>query len=277
MVEGEGHAAGEGASHDVGEGEGHAAGEGTGVGARVRLLAGVAALVTVVVVLVAALGSGGGAAQRSARAGTAVARTIDTLLAGIPQHGNVLGRAHAPVTLRWYGDLECPYCREFALGAFPSLVSRWVRAGALKVEYEAMETATRQPKVFQDQEVAALSAGLQGRMWNFVETFYGEQGQEDSGYVTEKYLRGIAGQVPGLNVSLWGEDRFDPQLAARVASEKGAAEHAGFTGTPTFLIGRSDTPLRRLRYRSLVEPRFYDEVIELLLRGRRGTPATSYV
>ena len=43
-------------------------------------------------------------------------------------------------------------------------------------------------------------------MWNFIELFYHEQGEEDTGYVTESYLQGLAAQVPGLNLSQWSED-----------------------------------------------------------------------
>ena len=51
-------------------------------------------------------------------------------------------------------------------------------------------------------------------MWNFIETFYHEQGEEDTGYVTEKYLQGLAQQVPGLNLAKWTSDRSNHALAS---------------------------------------------------------------
>ena len=42
--------------------------------------------------------------------------------------------------------------------------------------------------MFKDQQVAALAAGMQKKFWNYAELFYHEQGQEDTGYVTESYL-----------------------------------------------------------------------------------------
>jgi hypothetical protein len=51
-----------------------------------------------------------------------------------------------------------------------------VRGGELKIEYRSLETATREPEVFKAQQLAALAAGKQDRMWNFIETFYHEQG-----------------------------------------------------------------------------------------------------
>jgi protein-disulfide isomerase len=161
------------------------------------------------------------------------------LLADIPQSANALGQVTAPVTLQYFGDLECPYCRDFTLEALPSIISRWVRPGDLRIEYHALETATREPEVFVAQQVAALAAGKQHKAWEFVETFYREQEEEGSGYVTGRFLEGIASEVPGLNLLQWNRDRSDRQLADEIAADERAAETAGLTGTPSFLIGRS--------------------------------------
>jgi protein-disulfide isomerase len=161
------------------------------------------------------------------------------LLADIPQSANALGSATAPVTLEYFGDLECPYCRDFTLETLPSIISRWVRPGHLRIEYHALETATREPEVFVAQQVAALASGRQDKAWEFVETFYREQGEEGSGYVTDRFLEGIATEVPGLNLSQWNRDRGDRQLADEIAADARAAETAGLNGTPSFLIGRS--------------------------------------
>jgi protein-disulfide isomerase len=237
-----------------------------------RLAIVVAAVAAALAVIVVTAGGGSSPPRPGGPHAITTARAVSALLAGVPQRANTLGQPAARVTLRWYGDLECPFCKEFALGALPSIVRRWVRGGQLKIEYLSLETATREPKVFQAQQVAALAAGTQDKMWNFIETFYREQGEESSGYVTERYLRGIAGQIPGLNVALWSEDRHDPRLAAQVLAEGLAATRARFSGTPTFLIGVSGTTLKRFRPGTLTDPRPYEEAIEYLLRGR-GTIA----
>jgi protein-disulfide isomerase len=164
---------------------------------------------------------------------------IGALFAGLPQSGNALGSPAAPVTLEYFGDLECPFCRDFTLDALPSIVQRWVGPGELRIEYHALETATREPDVFTAQQVAALAAGEQGRAWDFIEAFYRDQGEEGSGYVTEAFLQSIARRVPGLDVRQWASDRADPELARQIADDRGAAEGAGLDGTPSFLIGRT--------------------------------------
>jgi protein-disulfide isomerase len=102
-------------------------------------------------------------------------------------------------------------------------------------------------------------------MWNFIETFYHEQGEEDSGYVTEQYLQGLASQVPGLNLALWTEDRSDPALANQVIAEKQAAKRAHFRGTPTFQMGPTGGTLYRFTPHSLNKPSLFGKAIEYLL------------
>ena len=103
--------------------------------------------------------------------------------------------------------------------ASPQLVSKDVRDGKVKVVYKAFETATRDPNVFKDQQVAALAAGKQQKFWDYAELFYHEQGAEDTGYVNENYLQGLAKQVPGLNLTKWESDRNDGALVNQVAAD----------------------------------------------------------
>jgi protein-disulfide isomerase len=103
---------------------------------------------------------------------------VSALLADIPQNANALGQAAAPITLEYFADLQCPFCRDFSLGVLPSIIQRWVRAGTLRVEYRALETATRDPEVFVAQQAAALAAGKQAKAWHFIETFYEQQGPD---------------------------------------------------------------------------------------------------
>ncbi len=228
----------------------------------------VAGVIAAIVVILIATGS---SSKTAVKAGTPQANTsvtqVNTLLAGIPQQGNVLGNPNAPVTLRYFGDLECPICREFTLGALPSLIGSYVRQGKLKIEYNSMETATHEPELFKTQQVAALAAGKQAKMWNYIELFYHDQGEENSGYVTEKFLQGLAEQIQGLKLSQWTSERNEPALAEQVATDGQTATNEGFTGTPSFLIGKSGHASEKLEYSSLTDPSGFDAAIEKALKS----------
>jgi protein-disulfide isomerase len=237
---------------------------------RLAWLGGALAIVVVVVVVIL-VATGGSSSAPAPKPGTETSNKtvaeVEKLVGGIPQSANVLGNPNAPVTLQYFGDLECPICKEFTLGAFPSIIQQWVRSGKLKVEYRSLETATREPEVFKTQQVAALAAGKQKKMWQFVELFYHEQGEEDSGYVTESYLQNLAEQVPGLDLTKWSSDRNDPNYTNQVEADAQAANNAGFTGTPSFLVGKSGQTLSKLSYSSLTDPTAFNEAFEKALKS----------
>jgi protein-disulfide isomerase len=231
---------------------------------------GVVVAIVVVVIVGIAIASGGGsskAVKSGSKQANANAAEVSTLLNGIPQSANTLGNPNAPVTLKYYGDLECPICKDFTLGALPALIQKYVRTGKLKIEYHSLETATREPEVFKTQQVAALAAGKQKRAWDFIELFYHEQGEEDSGYVNESYLQGLASQIPGLSLADWTTARSDPTYSNQVAADAQAANQAGFTGTPSFEIGKSGGPLQKLEAGSFTEASPYETAIEKQLQS----------
>jgi protein-disulfide isomerase len=236
---------------------------------RLRQL-GIVVAIVVVAIVVILIASGGGGSKKAAKPGTPqstkLTNEVTSLIGGISQSGNTLGSASAPVTLQYFGDLQCPICREFTLGALPSIIQTWVRTGKLKIEYLALETATHEPEVFKTQQVAALAAGKQAKMWNFIELFYRQQGEENSGYVSEGFLQEIASQS-GVNLPKWTSDRNDAALSSQVASEAQAASNAGFNGTPSFLIGKTRGKLSRLEYSSLTDPTSFNEAIQKLVSG----------
>jgi protein-disulfide isomerase len=226
--------------------------------ARVRLT--VAAVLAVAVAGVLAIaGRAGGGASAAHRPGESVAaergidRTVGALFAGIPQEGALLGARSAPVTMEVILDLEDPTCRWWFREDLPRIVLDYVRTGALRLRYHAFKRNTYWPWVFVKQQTAALAAGAQGRLWNFIDTFFYEQGEEVSPYVTERYLDGIASQVSGLDLARWHADRHTGRREEQTAAESQSAEALGFRVTPAFRIGRTGGPMNAFMGRTVVQ------------------------
>jgi protein-disulfide isomerase len=230
------------------------------------IVAGIVVAIIVVILLATGGGSKTGIPKNSQQVNANVAE-VTSLLQGIPQSGNTLGNPNAPVTLQYFGDLECPVCKAFTLGALHPLIQSWVRSGKLKIEYRAMQTATREPATFNTQQVAALAAGKQNKAWHYLELFYRQQGEEDSGYVTESYLQNLARQVPGLNLAAWTAARNDPALAASITRDAQDANVNGFTGTPSFLIGKTGGTLQKFEPNTQTETGPFNAAIEKLLKS----------
>jgi protein-disulfide isomerase len=215
----------------------------------------------IVIILVATGGSSkkGIASKSSER--SALVGEVSSLLGGIPENGSTLGSPTAPVTLEYFGDLQCPVCRQFTFGALKPLIENDVRAGTLKIEYRALETATKEPETFKSQQTAALAAGKQQKAWYYIELFYHQQGEERSGYVTESFLQGIAQQVPGLDVSKWASERSNPEFANSIASDAQASNNFGFTGTPSFALGKAGGQVKKFEAESFTDASSFETAI----------------
>jgi protein-disulfide isomerase len=237
----------------------------------IQLGAVIGAVVVIVVVIVVATGGGSkpGIEKPTTSEGSTktpkVVKEMTALLGGIPQAGNTLGSPTAPVRLQYFGDLECPICKQFSEGALKPLIEKYVRPGKLKIEYRNLETATREPETFRTQQIAALAAGKQQKSWDYIELFYHQQGQEGSGYVTEKFLQELARQVPGMNLTKWTTDRSDGEFTNAITTDAQAANNAGFTGTPSFLLGKTGQPLKKFES-SLTDPSGFESAINSLLK-----------
>jgi protein-disulfide isomerase len=165
------------------------------------------------------------------------------LYQGIPQHGNELGDASAPVTMVEISDLQCPFCQSFAIGTLPVIVERYVRTGQVRIVFHIL------PALGADSERAARAAdaaALQDRMFPFVDLFFHNQGRERSGYVTDGFLRRLATGIPGLDVDRMMADRDSEAVTDQIAKAHRMAADIHLQSVPTVLVGKTGGELRVL-------------------------------
>jgi protein-disulfide isomerase len=212
---------------------------------RLWLLGGVV-VAAAVVVGVLALASGGDDGPQGLGGGSSLQgqAEVNRTFAGIPQRGIALGEPDAPVTLVEFVDLQCPFCAAFARDELPELVRRYVRTGEARIELRLLtflgEDSLRAGQV-------AAAAAEQDRGWQFADLFFNNQGQENSGYVTEQFLREVAGGVEGLDVDKALADADGPAAAAQLRRATAAAETLGVSSTPTFFASRRGGTLEQLQ------------------------------
>jgi hypothetical protein len=208
------------------------------------LLLGIGATLATIAVtaigIVLLIGPGNSRAERDAR----VAHEVSTLLPGIPQHGRTLGSPIAPVTFQVFADLEDNDSQRWVLTLLPAIIHEFVRPGIVKIEYRSFKTNTINSEIFVKQQAAAIAAGTQDKLWNFVDTFYHEQGREYTPYVTEDYIESIASQVAGLNIARWQHDRNHGRLNEQVVTDDQAARTDKIYVTPGYRLGRTGGPLK---------------------------------
>jgi protein-disulfide isomerase len=221
----------------------------------------VAAGVVVVLILISSGGSDNGGGAGRPLEGTA---GVNRLFEGVPQRGVTLGRADAPVTLVEFADLQCPFCAEYADRTLPTIVQRYVRSGRVRLELRLI--AILGPDSGKARSAAAAAA-LQNRMWNYSELFYANQGQENSGYVTEPFLRLVADGIPGLDTERLLAERDSAAAHRLLARNDAAAAARSVESTPSFFAGRTGGSLAPLQPSSL-EPSGFTGPLDKLLQGR---------
>jgi protein-disulfide isomerase len=191
------------------------------------------AVAVVVIVAIAVGGAGGGESGTTTGTPEGIAATR-ALFAGIPQRGEELGSPDAQVTVTEFADLQCPFCGQSARDELPDVVRDYVRPGRARLVFRALAF------LGDDSErgaAMAAAAGMQNRLWQFVDLVYRNQGAENSGWVSDAYLRRVA-TAAGLDVRRAFADRTSAAAGARLEEAHAAANSAGVKSTPTFVVER---------------------------------------
>ncbi|WP_445152776.1 DsbA family protein [Baekduia sp. Peel2402] len=200
---------------------------------RLSLLAGLFGTALLIVVIAVAV-STHDANEAAKPPAPAVARDVTKILRGIPQDGLMLGNPKAPVLLVEFADLQCPFCKEFAATSWSDIVERYVKTGKVRMELRLIN-------VLGDDSVkankAVMAAALQDHMWDASMRFYDVQGQEQTGYVTDQFLRGVLGGVRGLDLARAMKDRNSAEVREALAAVHSLQSRYAVNSTPTVMIG----------------------------------------
>jgi protein-disulfide isomerase len=192
------------------------------------LLALIVGVAIVVAALLAVLSQFGGPIGSSASG-----KYVGELYSGIAQKGTTLGKSSAPVTIYLYEDFQCPFCGQFSRQTFPEVVERSVRGGQAKVISEPL-TFIGPDSV--PAAKAALAAGEQDRYWPYAQLLFENQGQENSGYVTEEFLKNQADNTPGLDEGQWSSDLKGSAVTQQLQASQAKAQSEDVNATPILIF-----------------------------------------
>lgn len=151
-----------------------------------------------------------------------------------------IGKPNAPVTIAYWYDYQCPFCKQNEETAMPEIVKNYVDTGKVKVVF----------KDFQFLGPDSQTAGLASRaVWEVApdkfyqwhRAMYDKQDSENSGW-------GNRADVLALTRSILGADNVAKieQLMTKNATayqkemdaDKAEGSASGVTGTPGFVIGK---------------------------------------
>jgi protein-disulfide isomerase len=208
------------------------------IGAAVVVLAGAG-----IGLAIALSGGGSGIPKNVATFGAAStglpgATDVEAMYKGIPQKGLKLGSPSAPVQMVMYIDLQCPICQNFETTITPTLITKYIRNG--KVRLEIKPWAFIGPDSTRAQK-AMFAAAEQNKAFEFAQVLYDNQGTENTGWLNDAMIIQIAESITGLNVPTLLTARNSATVKQDIAGVASAALANKVTGTPTVLVGKNGT------------------------------------
>jgi len=119
---------------------------------------------------------------------------------GVPQEGDRLGSADAPVSIQVFNDLQCSSCREDFLGTIPGLVERYVRPGDVKLLMRHYSVAQNPLELgfFGAEAAAELGYG-----WQYTYLFFRNQDEAERFGIDDEFMASLAASVGELDVAEW--------------------------------------------------------------------------
>jgi protein-disulfide isomerase len=139
------------------------------------------------------------------------------LFGGIPQEGDRLGSADAPVAIQVFNDLQCAECREDYLSTIPALAEHYARPGDVKLLYRHYSNSISPEQLgFYGAEAAAE----QNYGWQYTYLFFRNQDEAERFGIDQDYLASIAGGTEELDIEIWEEDLEKEGLAGGEIAER---------------------------------------------------------
>ncbi len=148
--------------------------------------------------------------------------------------GPSLGSQSAPVTIGFWADYQCPFCRLEALAFGGSLERVFVLPGVARIVYHDFAFLGQESI---DAAVAARCAGRQdpSAYWRYHDLLFASQQGENQGAFARANLVALA-NIASLDVKAFSACLDDPAQAKAVADETAQGKALGVVSTPTMRI-----------------------------------------
>ena len=151
-----------------------------------------------------------------------------------------IGNANAPVTIAFWSDFQCPFCKKFEFETFPQIVSDYVDTGKVRVVFMDFTF------LGQDSVAAALYNQSVWRLYPsqymaWRTAMYNAQDEEqDIGFGDAASIDALNATVPGIDATKVAADvkANTAKYQAAVDGDKAEAQKTGVNATPGFVIGK---------------------------------------
>lgn len=163
----------------------------------------------------------------------------DVVVSGEPYIGDV----NAPVTIAYWSDWQCPFCKQFEENVLTSLVENYVKAGKLKVVFKDFQF------LGPDSTTAALHARA---IWELYPSQYfawrtamfNAQDTENGGFGDQASVAKLTSSISGIDeakVTALIAQKKD-QFQKAIDADRSEGSSMGVQGTPAIIAGTQLIP-----------------------------------
>ncbi len=178
-----------------------------------------------------------GAGQQGDEPPAAQAEVKDLKTAGDPY----IGKADAPLTIAFWSDYQCPFCKQFEVNTLPQIITDYVATG--KVKIVVMDFAFLGPDSLVGAEYGrAVWQLYPDKYMDWRTAIYATQPTEntlnDADYLA--WIKKTTESVAGIDAAKVTAAVAANKAAydAAIASDKAEGQKAGVNATPAFVIGK---------------------------------------
>ncbi len=145
----------------------------------------------------------------------------------------VLGDSKAPLTLIAFTDFQCPFCAQFEANTFPEIKKKYIDTGKLRFILHDLPLNFHPFAIQAAQSVRC--AGEQGKYWEMKDVVFGNQNKIDVDSLVG-YAKGLS-----LNEDALKKCMTDGTYLQEIADDAKYARSLGVSGTPTFVLGKTES------------------------------------
>lgn len=146
---------------------------------------------------------------------------------------NFLGKADAPLTVVEFTDYQCPFCRQYHIGAFDQVTKNFIDTG--KVRYFSRDLALEFHEHAKRAANAVRCAGEQEHYWDYRHTVF-----VNAAKLTRDDLLNYARDMKLDMDNFTGCVDTDKYKDA-IQKDSADAGTVGISGTPAFVVGKVDS------------------------------------
>ena len=151
-----------------------------------------------------------------------------------------IGNPNAPVTIAYWFDYQCPFCKRNEQDTIPQLVKEYVDTGKVKLVFKDFQFLGADSQTL-GQFARAVWATTPDKFYQWHKAVYDNAGTENTGWATHDKIMSITSSVLGTSLANQVAGLVTSQGAnyqKEMDADKAEGSAFGVSGTPSLIVGK---------------------------------------